>query len=55
MYRTLIFAPFLFLCAIINNFNLVKSALLFTTNSEYGVISTQVLVSYCLKTKIFTS
>ncbi|KMY93752.1 uncharacterized protein LOC6734470 [Drosophila simulans] len=37
MYRTLIFAPFLFLCAIINNLNLVKSALLFTTNSEYGI------------------
>ncbi|XP_043642546.1 uncharacterized protein LOC122612784 [Drosophila teissieri] len=37
MYRTLIFAPFLFLCAIINNLHLVKSSLLFTTNSEYGI------------------
>ncbi|KAH8348217.1 hypothetical protein KR084_005506 [Drosophila pseudotakahashii] len=37
MYRSLIFRPLLCLCAILINLNLVKSSLLYTTNSEYGI------------------
>ncbi|KAH8390323.1 hypothetical protein KR200_011957 [Drosophila serrata] len=37
MYRVLNLSPWLCLCAIIMNWKLGNSALLFTTNSEYGI------------------
>ncbi|XP_017061296.1 uncharacterized protein LOC108101462 isoform X3 [Drosophila ficusphila] len=50
MYKTLMLKPFYYLCAIIINLNLANSTFLFTTNSEYGVILTQVLLSFVCKT-----